>query len=345
MVKILYIGALDEGTTCLMRMRALQRLGYEVIGVDTSDPRTSKMCRRLFDRITYKAGYPWDSNGVNRRILNLAQSRRPDLVWVDKGLVIKRSTLLCLKSLLPRTTLAYFNPDDPFGGYGLAGWRRFLHALDAYDVHFVPREVNIQDYQKRGAKKVVLQIPSWGYDPEIHRPRTVSDDFRRRFGADIGFVGFFEKARAESIVALAAAGLQVCVIGPWPSGYVRQGMLYSRHPVFGASYAECLQCFKITLCFLRKNNRDLYTSRSIEIPACGAFMLAERTSVHQTLFEEGKEAEFFSSPEELQDKARFYLRDDVARERVARAGRLRCERSNYSYDGLMRRRMAVLGFA
>ena len=83
-------------------------------------------------------------------------------------------------------------------------------------------------------------------------------------------------------------------------------------------------------------NDDLQTTRTVEIPACGGFMLAERTNEHLALFNAGTEADFFSSNEELLALCRKYLKDDTLREQIAEAGRHRTEKEDYSNDGMIK---------
>ena len=84
------------------------------------------------------------------------------------------------------------------------------------------------------------------------------------------------------------------------------------------------------------------TSRSVEIPACRGFMLAERTKRHLDLFREGREAIFFSSPEELLSIAKKYLSADAAREKIAAAGWERCQNSGYDMKTQMAKMLETI---
>ena len=90
-------------------------------------------------------------------------------------------------------------------------------------------------------------------------------------------------------------------------------LLVESRPVINDDFIRVINATRINLNFLRRANRDKHTSRSLEIPACQGFMLAERTDEHLQLFEEGKEAEFFDSQEELLSKIQSYLKNDNKR--------------------------------
>jgi len=76
----------------------------------------------------------------------------------------------------------------------------------------------------------------------------------------------------------------------------------------------------------------------------GLRMLAERTTDHLRLFEEGREAEYFATPDELLAKVRHYLAHDDERRAIAEAGRERCRSSGYDLDTRARRMLSdVLG--
>lgn len=334
-LRVLYVGDLTWWGTCLQRMRALEALGCRVMGVDLYESVDSAKQLTIPARVMRKVGLPLDFAGVNRKIIELAQQQAFDILWLDKALLIKPGTIKAVKALQPTCKIIGYTPDDMSGNRNNQS-HYFLQHLPLYDVFFTTKTYGVAELKSMGCPKVIFV--GKGFDPNIHRPVKVSDEDKMRYGGSVGFIGAWEQERSASILALAQAGFEVRVWGKgWHTGRISHANIrLEDRCLMGEAYSKGICAFDINLGFLRKVNRDLQTQRSVEIPACGAFMLAERTEEHLVLFEEGKEAEYFDSDEELIEKVRYYLAHSEERKQIAAAGLERCLTSDYSIHERMR---------
>lgn len=338
-MRILYVGLLWEGGTCLQRMVALRELGHEVTGVDTTPPER-KAEWRLHNRVLNRLGFPPDLAGANRRAVEVAARGGWELLWVDGGRTIRPATLEAFRRANPGAPVVSYTLDDMMNPRNQS--RAYLASLPAYDLHVTTKTYNVAELKALGARDVLFSGNA--YDPRTHRPMELSAAERKRWGAEAAFVGQYERDRFEQILALAEAGVEVSVWGPdWETRRAAHPRLRVREAwVGGDDYARVVSAARVNLGFLRKANRDQQTTRSVEIPACGGFLLAERTPEHLALFAEGREAEYFASTDELVAKARHYLEHEDERRRVAAAGRERCLRDGYSYRERLRAVFAYL---
>ncbi|CRI68140.1 conserved hypothetical protein [Thiocapsa sp. KS1] len=319
--------------TSIHRIRALESLGCTVDVIDStlSGAVDSRFLRyRLANRL-FRIGLPIrvpDLNHIGSRLLSAMARQRYDLLWLERVLTLAPTVLSKLRDNYPETLIVGFSPDDMASRHNQT--QQFLHSLPLYDIYLTTKTYNIQELQSLGCPGAMF-IGN-GYDPGTFRPLQIEAEDEQRLGGDVGFIGSYEAERAEMLQFLASQGLNVRV---WGSDWQKMkkpsvNLRVERTPLFGDNFAKACRAFKINLGFLRKMNRDLQTTRSVEIPACGGFMLAERTSEHLDLFQEGKEAEFFDSRHELLIKCRSYLANPSARRHIADNGYQRCLTSGYS---------------
>ncbi len=326
---ILYVGELCEGGTCLQRMKTLKELGHKVVSLDTYPEAVLKMTNTFAYRAWHKFFGPVDLAKINKAILQKLEKQTFDILWIDKGRTIKPSTLKSVRRLQKNCIIAGYSPDDMTGNKSNQS-RRFLRSLPHFDIYISTKTYCLSELEALGCPRAAFIGNA--YDKYVHRPVPVTAEDKKRFGGAVGFIGHWEPDRAKSLCFLADSGIDIRVWGyRWQRCKRRpEKLCLEKGPLWADDYARAICAFDINLCFLRKANRDLQTTRSIEIPACGGFMLAERTNEHLELFEEGKEAEFFDDEEELLDKVKYYLAHDEERKRIGRAGRQRCLNSGYS---------------
>ena len=346
-LKILFLGEIGLGQTSLMRMRAMGRLGHAVHGVNTVEPW--KCASWLARQVQRRLGRGSVVDEINRSVLEAAREFRPDLVWAEKQEFLRRETLDGLRRMGVR--LVHFTPDPYFS----VQWKRTRlmdEALGSFDVLIYCKAYERGQYAALG--KPIIYMPL-GYCDEVHRPLPSSDP---QWNCAVGFLGGWEPRRERLLHAAAAAGIDLKIRGGYWE-FLRDGRwTLRRHIILGQlagrerfrlhrdeslatawqggevyadDYARALTGAKIGLGLLRRVCPDQHTTRTFEIPACGSMLLADRTDEHQEFFEEGKEAEFFGSAEELLDKVKFYSSHESAREAIAAAGCQRCIEGKYAY--------------
>lgn len=336
-MRILYIGQLWEGSTALERMKTLNSLGYETVAFDVS-PFTADVSR-LLQSIAWRFNAGPVVSKINRAIWREAAGLRGVThIWVDKGVWIYPDTIQYLKEATGARAIHY-TPDSQIVSQRS---RHFMASIPLYDVLVTTKEWEVDAYKAAGAKRVMLTYQ--GYDSRFV-PRRVGESELTTYGSDVCFIGHTQRHYAERLEALSSIGIRLRIWGDaWP-GYAEKHSWakgLAGRGLWGENYPVALACAKIGLGLIGKHIPETSTTRTFEIPAMGTFLLAERTALHQQLFDEGKEAEFFSSDEEMIEKTRFYLQHDEAREQIAAAGRARCERSGYSSTELLRKVVETL---
>jgi hypothetical protein len=272
--------------------------------------------------------------------MRVAKEERPDVVLIYAGNYVKSETIRRLKTI---SWVSGFHNDNVFGDFSKKGlFRLFKQAMPSYNSHHVFRESNISQYHNAGCKNVRIMMSyylPWLHSPE--RARTAGNSLSR-IAHKLVFIGHAElDRRLHFIETLLNANLDLKVYGNgvlWKKYLPKRSYEKLRpiEPLYGDDYVGCIYRSKLALCFLSKGNRDTYTQRCFEIPACQGFLLCERTDTMKTLYNEGFEADFFDSPSELIEKIRFYLANDKMRKQVALAGYRRCISSGYDVVNRMR---------
>jgi spore maturation protein CgeB len=331
---VLYGEAHQAGSGAYCYAETLRELGHQVILV--SNAAGLEWYATFSGRVTRKLA------GVLQRhlerhaeaLVQTVQRERPELVIVLKGVYVGAAEVLGMRAT--GAFVCIINHDDFFSANPSNHSALQREALPHYDFVFATREVNVAEVAPINPN---VEFFPFAYHPRLHRPVPIPPQFE----TDVVFVGTWEAERCallEQLVQQVPARYAI-----WGSLWSRAGRRSPLRPYLtGRDALEDDQCralggAKIALAFLRKQNRDDYTQRTFEIPACGGLLLAERTARHSAFYREGVEAELFDpdDPAELIQKVRALLADPERRDAIRSAGQAAVARQHHTYrDRLLR---------
>lgn len=320
---ILYLGPVSG--TCLDRAQALRRCGHTV---EHWDLRRLLPSTPWVDRITWRLGGDWLAPRLLRPLERMLGQRKFDVCYVDGGEYVTPSVMARLRRHARR--IVSYSIDDPLGPRDGARFRAFRQSLPLYDLNAVVRTENVEEGLAMGAQQMLRVYRS--ADEHSHAPRHLSEHDHQVWDCDVLFLGTWFPERGPFLKALIERGVPLTIQGPhWHKA--REWPVLKAHwrggAIAGDDYARAIQCAKVNLGLLSRENRDLHTTRSLEIPALGALLCAERTSEHQAMYEEGQEALFWSDAQECAERCHEALQNEDWRRQIAAAGHRRVMRNGH----------------
>lgn len=325
--RLLFVSPLPPYSTAGYRFSALQRLGQQVHAFDLRQYTPSS---RVIKGLQFR--YPFGPlvARVNHELCKRVEELRPDVVWFDKPIMFTPKTMRTIRNTGAKTI--FYVQDAPFGPRNDGCWKQFKRAFRMADLHCLVRRADVVRYRAWGLPSIEVMLT---FDPRMHYPPPIgfSDSNRDR---EISFIGHPHEQRPAFLLKLARDHrLPLYVSGNlWTQIWdeEEQKLFHLGGFLGGDQYRSGIWQSKINLSFVTEENEEDIAHKAVEIAACGGFLIALRTPGHQAIFEEDREAVFFSSVEECAEKCRFYLGRPDLREAIAARGHERAIRSGYDND-------------
>jgi len=118
---------------------------------------------------------------------------------------------------------------------------------------------------------------------------------------DVGFVGHVSSSNRIDMLDRA--------FREFPNFYYGQRLFEKA----AERYCQTKVCLNISM-------KDDINMRCFEVLGCGSFLLTDRTSNIEEIFEDGKHLVLYDSLDDMVEKARYYIEHDEEREAIAKAG-------------------------
>lgn len=323
-MRIAYIG--PQWGTSLHRARALERLGHTVSVID---PWAWLAQPKLRGRVHLHTGYVGVDRLIGSKLLREVLASRPDLIWVNQGEFLGSVSIRALRGL--DVPIVNYANDNPFSAGNRMRFSHYRAALPFYDLVVVVFAEAVEPAKRAGARHVIRKFISADEIAHLQPSESEADDAGDR--PEVAFVGTWMKEHRGAFIAeLIDRGVPLSIWGDrwqkakeWPiiRPHWRGPGVYDNR-----GYAQIIRGAKICLGLVNKASGNLHTDRSIQIPALGSLLCAERTSEHLALYEEGEEAVFWSDAAECANLCKELLADEPRRLEIARRGHERALRNN-----------------
>ncbi len=314
MKKILIVGKLLEiGRTEEVYGRGFEANGGEIRHFSWDEAEPSLLSRSLVQRASWRLAWQLRAKTANQKLIDIANQFQPDLTLVISPLLMHPNTIKALKQ---HGVAVVFFTDNPLDNHHTHTNAWVNQGLFLWDAILIWSQELVKQIRDLGISNVFYH--PFCSDIQYHYPQQQNNpDY------DVAFIGNWDDSCKRELYLKTISDYR---LGIWGSNYWQthcketsikkyyQGMCsYSEIP-------QILGAAKIGLNILRPQNEMGHNIRTFEIPASKTLILSERNSELLNLFQEDKEAVYFSTPEELKQKVTYLLNNQTLIESIAEAG-------------------------
>ncbi|MGE4299896.1 MAG: glycosyltransferase [Desulfovibrionaceae bacterium] len=333
----MYGGSLPIGRYCA---QALREAGHTVEVFEAPAFHSAFMALRDLrvtgDRLEYLDNT--FAQFLSQAVLAKAETFEPDLVLALAQAPLSRQALKRLRRDNVATAM-WFVEDFRLFTY----WRSFAPYYDFFAV--IQREPFLSELAAIGVDNA-LYLPMAAL-PSFHKPLELSPVDRRKYGADVSFLGAGYANRRVAFRKLLHLDFKL-----WGNDWDGEHALHKVLQLGGArvSSEDMVKIFNATKINLNLHSSvradqlvshgDFVNPRTFELAACGAFQLVDERALLPGLFQPGELATF-ASMDDLLEKLHHYLNHPDEREALARAARERVL-ADHTYAARMDALMAFI---
>ncbi len=284
----------------------------------------------------------WDLRRLNKRLLYLAETFKPDLFLEAGGWNILPETLESLRYMGIKTAL--WTIDAP------RFFEPIIEASPYYDFVFTGGSEAFEILKDRGVKNLYW-LP-FACDPDYHRPVELTDEERALYGSDVCFVGSgwediypFRRELLESLVDFN--------LGIWGPGWesVPDSSPLKRFVRGGETPPdEWVKIYSASRVVFQSHYRDpegkipcyQASPRVYEVLACGGFLVVDSQRDILRLFNPGEDLVVFKDKDELKEVVSYYLKNPGDARRIAEKGKEKVI-NRHTYRHRIRKILSVTG--
>lgn len=209
---------------------------------------------------------------ANRELVLAAQALKPQLIIVGGAGPVRAGALGQIRASCPTIKLVLWWPDSL-----LRLNSHVIECLPLYDLVASYSQAAVDVIQQLGAP-LAAWVPL-AADSVLHRADIeISEEQRRIFGCDVGFVGNYRPEREQAVLALSQAGFNVKVWGhsEWRRDASDRSAVrryWQGRPLYGDDFVRAVICSQVSLNPIDPTNYPAANMRFFELLACGGVAL------------------------------------------------------------------------